>query len=119
VSRNEYADKSAESASAGKAGAATATGAEVRHESLGETFRAEAGRPLLDCGLEQGVDMDYGCRVGACGACAIEIVEGLENIDEPDFIERDALTRYELPANVRLTCRACTKGPVTLRSLDD
>ena len=105
--------------SSNEAGAAVETGAEVRHESLDRAFRAEPGRPLLDCGLEQDVDMDYGCRVGACGACAVEVVEGLEHVDEPDFIEKDALTRYDLPANVRLACRACTKGPLTLRSLDD
>lgn len=91
----------------------------VRHESLGESFEAEPSRPILDSGLEQGLDMDYGCRVGACGACAVEIVEGLENVEEPDFIERDALTRYELPPEVRLACRACVKGPVRLRSLED
>ena len=85
---------------------------------LGEQL-VESGRPLLDCGLEQGVDMDYGCRVGACGACAVEVVEGLENVEEPDFIEQDALDRYELPREVRLACRACVKGPVTLRSLPE
>jgi ferredoxin len=113
LSRSENSDK--------PEGAATAveTGAEVRHESLGGRFRAEPGRPLLDCGLEQDVDMDYGCRVGACGACAVEVVEGLEHLEEPDPIEKDALTRYELPLHVRLACRACTKGPLTLRSLDD
>ncbi len=115
MSRNENAD----TATAVKAGAATTTGAEVRHESLGASFRAEAGRPLLDCGLEQGVDMDYGCRVGACGACAVEVIDGLENVEEPDFIERDALSRYELPGNVRLSCRACVKGPIILRSLEE
>ena len=92
---------------------------EIRHESLGESFTVEPGRPILDAGLEQGLDMDYGCRVGACGACAIEVVEGLENVESPDFIETDALTRYDLPPEVRLACRACVKGPVRIRSLED
>jgi ferredoxin len=91
----------------------------VVHESLEADFEAEPGRAILDTGLELGLDMAYGCRVGACGACAVEVTAGLENVAEPDFIERDALDRYDLPPHVRLACRACVNGPIVIRTLEE
>jgi ferredoxin len=85
------------------------------HDATGQPFAVQAGQVLLDAGLEAGVDMDFGCRVGACGACAVEVVDGLENALPPDPIEADSLRRYCLPRSCRLACRTRLSGPITFR----
>jgi len=85
----------------------------------GGTFSPAPGQPLLDAAHEQGVNLPFGCHVGTCGACAIAVLEGAEHLDPPDAIETDALQRYRMAPNERLACRATTRGPLTLRPLDE
>ena len=87
----------------------------VLDEESGAAFDVEPGQIVLDAGLAAGADLPFGCRVGACGACALEVLDGLESCDAPDPIEADALERYQLPENVRLGCRLTCRGPLRVR----
>ncbi len=49
---------------------------EVKIESSGHRFTAEAEETLLDAALRQGVGLPYGCRNGACGSCVAELLSG-------------------------------------------
>jgi dimethylamine monooxygenase subunit B len=50
---------------------------EVELARSGRTIRIESGMSLLE-GLEAaGIDMNYSCRGGACGACETSVVSGL------------------------------------------
>jgi CDP-4-dehydro-6-deoxyglucose reductase len=40
------------------------------------TFWMEAGETILDAALREGVNLPYGCRDGACGACMGKVVAG-------------------------------------------
>jgi len=42
----------------------------------GHTFEVEAGEPVLDAAIRQGVVLPYGCRGGRCGACVAPLVSG-------------------------------------------
>jgi len=79
------------------------------------SFDVSRGQVVLDAALASGVEMAHGCRVGACGACAVEVVQGLESCDSPDTIERDTIGRYHLPPGVRLACRLTCRGPLRLK----
>jgi CDP-4-dehydro-6-deoxyglucose reductase len=98
-----------------EAGAGVLTSATATHEPTGATFQVAEDQVVLDAGLEQDVDLAHGCRVGACGACAVEVVEGLEHALPPDPIEADSLSRYAFPPNVRLACRLRVRGPISVR----
>lgn len=87
----------------------------VEYEKTGESFETDPDNPVLDAGLAAGIDMDHGCRVGVCGACAVDVVEGIANVVEPDPIETDTIGRYELGPATRLACRMCVRGPVRLK----
>jgi ferredoxin len=87
---------------------------EVVHEAAGR-FACAEGRPVLDAGLEAGLDLTFGCRVGVCGACAVEVVEGACHLDPPGLIEADSLARFDLGPEVRLACRLCIRGPLRIR----
>jgi ferredoxin len=88
----------------------------VIHEE-GGAFLVRDGQVVLDAALEQGCALDHGCRAGSCGACAVEVVNGLANVEAPDPIEADALDRFRLGSDVRLACRMRARGPLRLRGI--
>jgi ferredoxin-NADP reductase len=68
----------------------------------GRTLKVPADKSLLDTLLEAGVDVDYSCREGVCGACETRVLEGC-----PDH--RDSvLSMAEKKANK--TMMVCVSG---------
>lgn len=82
------------------------------------TAEVPPGTTLLDAGEEAGVEMEAGCFNCDCGTCAIEIVKGMENLEEPTPEELDVLDGWAKdPEKFRLAC--CTKmkaGEVTVKA---
>lgn len=68
---------------------------------------------LLDLCEDAGVALPFGCRVGACGSCRIQIVEGEELLTERSFLEEDTLVRHEDTQDIRLACRVQIKDQPT------
>jgi len=54
----------------------------VKIEPSGHSFTVEADESVLDAGLRQGVNLPYGCRDGACGACLGKLKSG--QVSYPD-----------------------------------
>lgn len=64
---------------------------------------------LLDAGLAAGVPMAYSCAMGGCGACAVDLVAGDVDLDEPNCLTPDERARGRILACVARPC-----GPVTI-----
>lgn len=72
----------------------------------------EPGVLLLDAGEAAGVEMEAGCFNCACGTCVVDVVSGMENLDEPTPEELDVLDQWNKdPEKQRLTCCVKVKGP--------
>ncbi|MEE8657532.1 2Fe-2S ferredoxin-type domain-containing protein [Acetobacteraceae bacterium EV16G] len=61
-------------------------------------------------------NIPFGCKSGACGACVIEVLDGLANLnskeeDEDEFLE---MLGFSGPG-FRLACQCQLNGAVTLR----
>jgi len=48
----------------------------VKIEPSGHSFTVDEGETILDAGLRHGVNLSYGCRDGACGACLGKLKSG-------------------------------------------
>jgi ring-1,2-phenylacetyl-CoA epoxidase subunit PaaE len=51
----------------------------------------EKGRPVLEQGLEQGLDMPYSCQSGLCTACRGKCIEGEITTDKAEGLSQDEL----------------------------
>lgn len=80
-----------------------------------------AGSPLTEVEYETEQRLiPFGCRSGSCGACVIEVLEGLTSLGEPDHDELDFLEDLgRTGGNHRLACQCRLRGDATVRVADD
>lgn len=81
------------------------------HETLcpeGAQIEAASGRTILDCLLEQGIEVEHACEKScACTTCHVVIREGFDALAPSDESEDDLLDRaWGLEPNSRLSCQA-------------
>lgn len=76
-----------------------------------------AGELLLDAGEKAGVEMEAGCFNCSCGTCVVEVVSGMEALEEPTPEELDVLDQWNKdPEKFRLACCVRVRsGEVVIR----
>ena len=52
--------------------------------------------------------------VGVCTKCLVTILEGSENLSQPNSIERKLVVRENIEPGIRVSCQTKVKGPVTI-----
>ncbi|MBS4098650.1 MAG: CDP-6-deoxy-delta-3,4-glucoseen reductase [Sulfuricella sp.] len=79
----------------------------------GHEFVSENAETLLDSALREGVNLPYGCRNGACGACKGKILAG--QVDHGAYQDH-ALTEADRAAGITLLCCAKPLSDVTVEA---
>lgn len=94
--------------------------AKITFAATGRSFDVEEGTAFLEfCNENPEAEHDFGCTVGSCGTCRLEVLEGAENVSAPTDEERETVEMCTDVEGARLGCQMVIQGDVTVRQLND
>lgn len=85
----------------------------VKIEPSGHHFTVDEDESVLDAGLRQGVNLPYGCRDGACGACLGKLKAGQVSYPDGPPI---ALSEEDEEQNMAIFCQAHAQSDLIIES---
>ncbi|HVZ43366.1 MAG TPA: CDP-6-deoxy-delta-3,4-glucoseen reductase [Ramlibacter sp.] len=85
----------------------------ITAQPSGRQFTANAGEPILQAAIRQGIGMPYGCKDGACGSCKCKKLDGTVVLGPHSS---KALSAEEAAAGYILTCCGVAQTDVVIES---
>ena len=86
----------------------------IRLNDQDRVILADKGDNLLDVLEKTNINIEAGCRMGACGADPVQIIEGADKLDPPSNTEMKTLKRLSSEAHARMACCSIIKGDIDI-----
>lgn len=85
-------------------------------DKLGNSFAfaADGSAPVLDDGLQKGMVLNFGCRMGSCGMCCAKLIEG--SVDQSQQI---FLSDEQVEAGYVLLCQAHPTSDIVVEMINE
>lgn len=83
----------------------------VTFADSGKSAPLPSGKVVLDVAEELGIDIDYSCRAGTCGACRVKLLSG-----EVTMAVEDGLQPGDKENHIILACQAVATDDITVKA---
>jgi ferredoxin-NADP reductase len=81
----------------------------IEFRRSGRTVMQNLGESILECGLREGIALDFSCTVGGCGSCKLHVVSGHFALNEPN-----CLSSEERATGHTLACSSYALEPLVI-----